>query len=153
MKIDEAKRVFSGGGLAVLALAALVANGCSSSVYSHGNQLDPASLAKIEPGKTRLLEVEALFGRPSAVGAFGSGKVYYIAQTMEEAPGGRKETVSRTLVAFSYDAAGLVTAIDITDEQSGRSIYHRDEKTPTPGDTFGVLEQVFRNVRRGGGQQ
>ena len=152
MKIDEAKRVFTGGGLAALALAGLASGGCSSSVYTHGNQLDPASLAKVEPGKTRLLEVQALFGRPSATGAFGSGRVYYVAQIMEEAPGGRKETVSRTLVAFSYNDTGVVTAIDITDEQSGRSIYHRDEKTPTPGDTFGVLEQVFRNVRRAGGQ-
>ena len=152
MKIDNAKRDFTGGGLAVLALAALATSSCGSSVYTHGNQLDPASLAKIEPGKTRLIEVEALFGRPSATGAFGSGKVYYIAQIMEEAPGGRKETVSRTLVAFSHDDTGLVTAIDITDEESGRSIYHRDEKTPTPGDTFGVLEQIFRNVRRAGGQ-
>ena len=28
-------------------------------------------------------------------------------------------------------------------------IAHIDEKTPTPGDTFGVFEQIFSNIRRG----
>ena len=157
MKPTGAKRFFSGapvrGGLAAVALAALVSAGCSSRVYTHGNQLDPMALSRVEPGTTRLVEVEALFGRPSATGAFDSGKVYYIAQTMEEAPGGRKETVSRTLVAFSDDDQGIVTAIDIMDETTGRNIFHRDEKTPTPGDTFGVLEQMFRNVNRGSDPQ
>ena len=154
MKAARPKRLSTGsaavGALAALAFAGLVAGGCESRVYTHGNQLDPASLAKVEPGKSRLIEVQALFGRPSATGAFDSGKIYYIAQTMEEEPGGKKLTVSRTLVAFSYDERGVITAIDITDEESGRNIYHRDEKTPTPGDTFGVIEQMFTNVRRGG---
>ena len=150
MKAPGTKRLFGGlparSGLAAAALAALLVAGCESRVHTHGNNIDPLVLAKIEPGKTHMLEVEALFGRPSAHGAFDSGKVYYIAQTMEEPPGGRKETVSRTLVAFSFDDGGVVTAIDITDEESGRSIFHRDEKTPTPGDTYGILEQIFRNV-------
>lgn len=133
-----------------IALTALVAAGCSSKITSHGNQLDPQSLSKVEPGKTRMIEIEALFGRPSVRGAFDSGKVYYIAQIMEEKPGGRKETSSRTVVAFTYNDKGIVTAMDITDEESGRNIYHRDEKTPTPGDTYGVFEQIFRNVSRGG---
>ena len=69
---------------------------------------------------------------------------------MEEKPGARKETINRTIVAFSYNDTGLITAIDITDEQTGRTIFHRDEKTPTPGNTYGILEQMFRNVQRGG---
>lgn len=145
-------RALAWGGIAALAAALLLAGGCSSRVHTHGNQLDPVSLARVEPGRTRLAELQALFGRPSAFGAFNSGKVYYITQTMEEPPGGRKETVSRTLVAFSYDSAGVVTAIEITDETSGRVILHRDETTPTPGDTYGILEQMFRNVQRRSGQ-
>ena len=155
MKTTRQKSFFTGTPvrrrLAAAAAAALLFGGCSSSVHTHGNHIDPATLAKVEPGRTRLVEVEALFGRPSVTGAFDSGKVYYISQTMEAVPAGRKETVNRKLVAFSYNGNGVVTAIDITDEQSGRRIYHRDEKTPTPGDTFGVLEQIFRNVRRAGG--
>ena len=149
MNTTYPKRIFA-YGLTAIALTALVSGGCSSRVYNHGNQLDPLSLSKVEPGKTRLMEVEALFGKPSATGAFDSGKVYYITQIMEEKPGARKETINRTIVAFSYNDTGLITAIDITDEQTGRTIFHRDEKTPTPGNTYGILEQMFRNVQRGG---
>ena len=149
MNTSYPKRIFA-YGLTAVALTALVSGGCSSRVYNHGNQLDPLSLSKVEPGKTRLIEVEALFGKPSATGAFDSGKVYYITQIMEEKPGARKETINRTIVAFSYNDTGLITAIDITDEQTGRTIFHRDEKTPTPGNTYGILEQMFRNVQRGG---
>ena len=149
MNTTYPKRIFA-YGLTAIALTALVSGGCSSRVYNHGNQLDPLSLSKVEPGKTRLIEVEALFGKPSATGAFDSGKVYYITQIMEEKPGARKETINRTIVAFSYNDTGLITAIDITDEQTGRTIFHRDEKTPTPGNTSGILEQMFRNVQRGG---
>ena len=149
MNTTYPKRIFA-YGLTAVALTALVSGGCSSRVYNHGNQLDPLSLSKVEPGKTRLIEVEALFGKPSATGAFDSGKVYYITQIMEEKPGARKETINRTIVAFSYNDTGLITAIDITDEQTGRTIFHRDEKTPTPGNTYGILEQMFRNVQRGG---
>ena len=126
--------------------------GCSSKVISHGNHLDPIKLAKIEPGKTRLIEVEALFGKPSVSGAFDSGKIYYVAQVMEQKPGGIKQTTSRTLVAFTYDENNIITAIDITDEQSGRNVFHHSDKTLTPGDTFGVVEQIFRNVQRRAGR-
>jgi outer membrane protein assembly factor BamE (lipoprotein component of BamABCDE complex) len=129
-------------------LVALSLTACSSIVSNHGNTLDAVKLSRIEPGKSRLIEVEALFGRPSVAGAFDSGKVYYIAQVMEEAPGGKKTPISRTIVTFTYDDKGIVTALDITDEETGRNVFHIDEKTPTPGDTYGILDQIFSNVSR-----
>lgn len=144
MKKHNPKRL-----LIATALSALIFTGCSSTIESHGNQLDPFDLAKIVPGKTRQIEVEALFGRPSAEGAFDSGSIYYISQIMEEKPGGRKETISRTLVTFKIDERGIVEAMDITDETSGKTVYYLDAKTPTPGDNFGILDQIFRNISRG----
>ena len=135
--------------LMAAALSGLILTGCSSTILSHGNQLDPADLAKIVPGKTRLIEVEALFGRPSAEGAFDSGKIYYIAQIMEERPGGKKETIARTIVHFEIDDRGIVDSMEITDETSGKTIYTLNARTPTPGDNFGILDQIFRNISRG----
>lgn len=144
MKIKHPKTLFI-----ATAVSAMLLTGCTSTVLSHGNQLDPTALAKVKPGKTRLIEVEALFGRPSIDGVFESGKVYYVTRIMEEKPGGRKQTLERTIIAFSYDDRGVVQAIDITDEETGRNIYHLDTRTPTPGDNYGILEQIFRNVRSG----
>lgn len=144
MKKYEPKRL-----LMATAVSAFLFAGCSSTILSHGNQLDPIALSKIKPGQTRLIEVEALFGRPSAEGAFDSGSIYYVAQIMEEKPGGRKETISRTIVKFTINDRGIVESMDIIDEKSGKNIYHLDDKTPTPGDNYGVLEQIFRNISRG----
>lgn len=135
--------------LLLTAISAALLSACTSTVLSHGNQLNPATLAKVEPGRTRLIELEALFGQPSVDGAFNSGKVYYISQTMEEKPGGRKTVASRTIITFTIDDAGIVEAMDIDDAASGRRIYHIDSSTPTPGDNYGVLQQIFSNVRSG----
>lgn len=145
MKNQLAKTFFT------FALGATLLTGCESVVSQHGNTLDPVALARIEPGKSRLIEVEALFGKPSARGAFDSGKIYYVSQIMEEKPGNRNVPIERTVVAFGYNESGMITSIDIIDDSTGRVIFHRDEKTPTPGDTFGVLEQIFRNISRPGG--
>lgn len=145
MKSKLAKTFFA------VALAGTFLTGCESVVTQHGNILDPIELARIEPGKTRLIEVEALFGKPSATGAFDSGKTYYVSQIMEEKPGGKKLPLKRTVVAFTHNERGTITSIDIIDDSTGLTIFHRDEKTPTPGDTYGVLEQIFRNVSRPGG--
>jgi outer membrane protein assembly factor BamE (lipoprotein component of BamABCDE complex) len=142
MKLMPAKIFFT------VALVGMFLGGCESIVTQHGNILDANSLARIEPGKTRLIEVEALFGKPSATGAFNSGTVYYVSQIMEEKPGGKKTPVKRTVVAFTHDSSGVITDMTITDSTTGQTVFHRNEKTPTPGDTFGVLEQIFRNVSR-----
>jgi outer membrane protein assembly factor BamE (lipoprotein component of BamABCDE complex) len=144
MKIISTKTL-----LMAMAISLALLTGCGSTVLSHGNQLNPVSLAKVTPGKTRLIELESLFGRPSVDGAFDSGKVYYVTQIMEEKPGGRKTVVNRTIVTFTINEAGIVDAMDIDDAATGRRIYHIDARTPTPGDNYGVLEQIFRNVRSG----
>ena len=40
------------------------------------------------------------------------------------------------------------TAIDLIDETSGKTVVYLDEKTPTPGDNFGAIDQVFSNLKR-----
>jgi hypothetical protein len=38
--------------------------------------------------------------------------------------------------------------IDLIDEKSGLNVAHIESKTPTPGNTFGVAEQIFSNLKR-----
>jgi hypothetical protein len=67
---------------------------------------------------------------------------------MVEPAGGKKKTETRQIVAFTLDADDIVTAIDLIDETSGRTVLYLDEKTPTPGDNFGAMDQVFSNLKR-----
>jgi len=34
------------------------------------------------------------------------------------------------------------------DEATGKLVLHLDEKTPTPGDNLGVIDQIFSNLKR-----
>jgi outer membrane protein assembly factor BamE (lipoprotein component of BamABCDE complex) len=67
---------------------------------------------------------------------------------MEEPVAGINETTSRTVVMFTLDSDDIVRAVDVLDEASGVSIAHIDEKTPTPGNTYGVIDQIFKNLKR-----
>lgn len=131
-----------------IGLVAAVMASCESRISSHGHALDATELDQIIPGETRLADLQAVLGRPSIEGAFDSGKIYYMSEVMVEPPAGRKRASTRTLIVISLDDADVVSAIEVRDETSGNTIAYLDERSPTPGDTFGVAEQMFSNLRR-----
>ncbi len=67
---------------------------------------------------------------------------------MEEPVAGINETTSRTIVMFTIDNEDIIRAVDVLDETSGVSIVHINEKTPTPGNTYGAIDQLFKNLKR-----
>ena len=89
-----------------------------------------------------------MLGRPSFEGAFDSRKIYYASQIMERQVAGINKTKSRVIYAFSFDANNDLQKIDLIDEKSGLNVAHIDAKTPTPGDTFNAVEQIFVNMKR-----
>ena len=133
--------------IAISMIATLTA--CESTIRNHGSALDPALLERIEVGETRRIEIETLFGKASAEGAFDSGKIYYIAQTMEEAPLRQNTTIVRTVIAFSFDTQDVLQDITVLDVDNATDVIHLTNQTPTPGDRYGFWEQIFRNIQSG----
>ena len=132
----------------VALLAGLALVGCESRIAPHGDTVDSTELDQIVPGETTLGDLRAILGKPSFEGAFDSGKIYYLSEVMIEPPGGRKRISTRTMFVISLDDSDLVTEIEVRDESSGNTIAYLDEKSPTPGDNFGVAEQIFSTLRR-----
>ena len=122
--------------------------GCESTTMTHGHSIDETNLEKTQIGESTRIDLLDSFGKPSFKGAFNSGKIYYVSQSMIEPAGGKKRTEKRQIVAFTLDADDIVTAINFIDETSGKSVLYLDEKTPTPGDNFGAMDQVFANLKR-----
>ncbi len=147
-----ANAAFTSAGLSlrflIVGLAILALTGCDARIESHGHSIDQVELNDIQPGESTRIDVFSVLGQPSFEGAFGSGKIYYVSQIMIEPAGGKKTTQSRTVIAFSFDENDIVSAIDITDETTGNLVAHIDAKTPTPGDRFGVVDQIFSNLKR-----
>ena len=132
----------------VAMIAAIALAGCESAIAPHGHSIDSIELDQIVPGQTTRADVRAVLGKPSFEGAFDSGKIYYLSEVMIEPPGGRKRLSARTMIVIALDEAGVVTEIEVRDETSGNRIAYLDEKSPTPGDNFGVTEQIFSTLRR-----
>ncbi|MDB2390071.1 outer membrane protein assembly factor BamE [Alphaproteobacteria bacterium] len=141
-----ALRILSAFGF--LSIMMVGTTGCESRISAHGHSIDETELAKIELGKSKKSDLVFILGKPSFDGAFGSGKTYYVSQIMEEPVAGINYTTSRTIVMFTLDDEDIVRAVDVLDESSGISIVHIDEKTPTPGNTYGVVDQLFKNLKR-----
>lgn len=137
--------------LRVTALAGLIIiglTGCESKNMTHGHSIDETNLKEIQIGKSTRIDLLNSFGKPSFKGAFNSGKIYYVSQYMVEPAGGKKRTETRQIVAFTLNSNDIVTAINFVDETSGKNVLFLDEKTPTPGDNFGAMDQVFANLKR-----
>ena len=132
----------------VAMIAAIALAGCESTIAPHGHSIDSIELDQIVPGQTTRADVRAVLGKPSFEGAFDSGKIYYLSEVMIEPPGGRKRLSARTMIVIALNEAGVVTEIEVRDETSGNRIAYLDEKSPTPGDNFGVTEQIFSTLRR-----
>ena len=132
----------------VVIIATLAMAACESTIAPHGHSVDSSDLDKIVPGETTRADLLAILGKPSFDGAFDSGKVYYLSDIMIEPPGGRKRISARSMIIISLDETDFVSGIEVRDESSGNTIAYLDEKSPTPGDNFGVAEQIFSTLRR-----
>ncbi|MEK9911214.1 MAG: outer membrane protein assembly factor BamE, partial [Candidatus Puniceispirillum sp.] len=93
-------------------------------------------------------DILGTLGRPSFEGAFEKNRLYYISQRMIEPVAGTRTTKSRVIYILTFDGNDLLQSIDLKDERSGINIAYIDEKTPTPGDTYGLIEQMFSNIGR-----
>ena len=122
--------------------------GCESQVTSHGNLIEASQLNKLEIGTTRREDVMILFGPASFEGAFNNNRLYYNNQKMEAPIAGRTQTIERELVVLSFDINDILESIEIRDKSTDQEIVKLDAKTPTPGDTLTVVDQLFTNLRR-----
>ncbi len=127
--------------------------GCGERISEHGHTITQVELNTIEIGKSRKPDVVETLGQPSFEGAFNSQTLYYVSQVMEAPVAGINTTKARTIYTFTFDNNNILQSIHLTDKESGMIVAHIDEKTPTPGDTYGVIEQIFSNVRRGQTEQ
>ena len=132
----------------ILFLAAMLA-ACESTVTTHGRLVEQADLNKLELGKTTRAEALAILGKPSFEGAFQSGRLYYNNQKMEQKVAGETSTIDRQLVVLTFDPKNTLQQVVIRDKNTDQEIVKLEAKTPTPGDTLTLIDQIFTNLRRG----
>ena len=132
--------------VASLGLAAV--GGCGDRISSHGHIINENELKQINIGTTTRADILDMLGQPSFKGAFDTQKLYYSSQVMLQPVASTKQTHKRIVYIFTLDDKNILQSIDLINKEDGLQIAHIDDKTPTPGDTFGILEQVFSNLKR-----
>ena len=125
-----------------------VLSGCEAIVTTHGRLIEPAELDRLKLGVTTQAETVAILGPPSFEGAFNSGRLYYNNQKMEKNVGGATLTIERELIILIYDNNNTLQGLEIRDKNSDKEIVKLEAKTPTPGDTLTIVDQLFSNLRR-----
>ena len=133
--------------VASLGLAAV--GGCGDRISSHGHIINENELKQIDIGATTRVDIIDMLGQPSFKGAFDTQKIYYTSQVMLQPVASTKQTQTRIVYIFTFNDKNILQSIDLMNKEDGLQIAHIDEKTPTPGDTYGILEQVFSNLKRG----
>ncbi len=132
--------------VASLGLGAI--GGCGDRVSSHGHIINENELKQIRIGTTTRTDILDMLGQPSFKGAFNTKKLYYSSQIMLQPVASTKQTLTRMIYIFTFNNNNIIQSIDLINQEDGLQIAHIDDKTPTPGDTFGILEQVFSNLKR-----
>ena len=132
--------------VATCGLAAV--GGCGDRISSHGHIINENELKKINVGTSTRADILDILGQPSFKGAFDTQKLYYSSQVMLQPVASAKQTQQRIVYVFTLDNNNILKSIDLIDKEDGFQIVHIDDKTPTPGDTFGVLEQASSNLKR-----
>ena len=131
-----------------LLILLIVISACEAITSTHGRLIEPAELAMLELGVTTQAETITILGPPSFEGAFNSGRLYYNNQKMEKGVGSETLTIERELIIFIFDNNNKLQGIEIRDKTSDKKIVKLESKTPTPGDTLTIVDQIFSNLRR-----
>ena len=126
----------------------IVVSACEAITTTHGRLIQPAELERLELGATTQAETIAILGPPSFEGAFNSGRLYYNNQKMAKRVGGETLTIERELMIFIFDSNSRLQSIEIRDKTSDKKIVKLESKTPTPGATLTIVDQLFSNLRR-----
>ena len=132
----------------IASLGLALVGACGDRISSHGHIINENELKHINIGITTRAEILDILGQPSFKGAFDTQKLYYSSVVMLQPIASTKQIHKRIVYIFTLSEKNKLQSIDVIDKKDGFQIAHIDEKTPTPGDTFGILDQIFSNLKR-----
>ncbi len=135
------KLLFSLGLIALL-------GACTPKIDVRGNLPDPERLSEIAPGEQSRAEVEENLGTPSSVAVFDQETWLYVSQRTETLAFFEPEVKERKVVILKFDKDGIVSNIETLSAENGKKIHPVERKTPTAGNEFTLIDQLFGNLGR-----
>ena len=132
----------------VFIAALLLMAACSPKVENRGYVKQASWKDTITIGKTNKQEMLDNFGSPSAQSSFGPETWYYISSRKEAVAFLKPEVVEQETVDVTFDAAGVVSSINIYDKNNARKVDLVKRTTPTEGHSLSFIDQALGNLGR-----
>jgi outer membrane protein assembly factor BamE (lipoprotein component of BamABCDE complex) len=132
----------------VLIVAAVLSlQACVSVRQNHGYVLErDQTKLTAEAGLDSKESVLAKYGEPSMIGTFNRNVWYYLNSTDTTRAFFHSKTQRRTVIAFRFDADGVVSSVDDFTLADGEAIKLVSRSTPTRGKELNFWEQLLGNV-------
>ena len=130
----------------VLALAAIVAVGCTPVTNTRGYLPDSQAEAALAIGKDTKTSVQQRLGFPSTQATFNADAWYYISSIEKEIAFFRPTVQTRAILAVYFDKDGKVTDIKHYTLRDGHVVAFETRETPTKGREFTFLQQLFNST-------
>lgn len=129
----------------------LTLTGCAT-IDIHGHVIEPEQLNSIQVGVTTKEQVGKLLGTPSSVSTFGNKTWFYMSEKTQRRAFFSPTVLKSNITRIVFDDEGRVKSIDSLTEADKQVISHINRSTPTAGQDFNVLKQIFGNVGRFNGK-
>ena len=121
---------------------------CTPKQNIHGIIISQKDIENIIEGETNINFLITKYGEPTFTGAFNKN-AYYQNETTRILPAGKKEIISRTILALEVNDNGTIVKKSILDLKDGIKVKKAIGKTETAGSDFTFFQQIFSNLRSG----
>jgi len=138
--------VWIGARIALVAVLAASAAGCSSIRDHRGYVVDPALVLSVQPGIDNQQSVEGTLGRPTFTSEYGDKTWYYVSSTAVQKPFSSTKIREHYVLAVKFDQAGNVASAENWGMDKIAYIDPDGDKTPVLGKERGFLEDLFGNI-------
>ncbi|MBS0122780.1 outer membrane protein assembly factor BamE [Thetidibacter halocola] len=129
----------------ILAVALGLA-GCSAQYRVHGYVPPEEDLQQIVPGVDTRASVEDVVGVPSTAGVQDDSGFYYVESQVRSFAWQRPEVVDRTVLAITFDGAGVVENIVTYGLEDGQVVPLTRRVTKSGDGNIGFIRQLFGNI-------
>ena len=129
-------------------ISILIFISCTPKQNIHGILISQKDIENIVEGETNINFLITKYGEPTFTGAFNKN-AYYQNETTRILPAGKKEIISRTILALEVNEDGTIIKKSILDLKDGIKVKKALGKTETAGSDLTFFQQIFSNLRSG----
>ena len=115
-----------------------------------GNRIDMDRLAELVPGTSTRGDVTSLLGSPTLKATFNENTWIYLSELTRPQIGATLNVLEQQSISVTFDAKGVLTAVDVKTEANARDVNVVSRSTPAPGTDSTFLQQLFGNIGRFG---